>query len=134
MSAETAKHSYIVRNATSEVVYSNETISHCPADFTFDVIFDGSLTELMQNVTVIDAYFEDTEYEFSDLPGILQPYNVQQNGSGVWSILPQSFYEAGLTYRVTLKGGVRFARPITDRCCISPSIKIQRRRSNYKRM
>ena len=103
------KHSYIVRNATSEVVYSNETISHCPADFTFDVIFDGSLTELMQNVTVIDAYFEDTEYEFSDLPGILQPYNVQQNGSGVWSILPQSFYEAGLTYRVTLKGGVRFA-------------------------
>ena len=103
------KHSYIVRNAMSEVVYSNETISHCPADFTFDVIFDGSLTELMQNVTVIDAYFEDTEYEFSDLPGILQPYNVQQNGSGVWSILPQSFYEAGLTYRVTLKGGVRFA-------------------------
>lgn len=102
-------HSYTVEDALAADAFPNETITHCPSDFTFDVLFDGTLTELKERVSIIDAYFEGTEYEFSGLFGVVQPYQVQQKGDGVWSILPESPYEAGLTYRATVSGGVQFA-------------------------
>ena len=102
-------HSYTVEDASAADAFPNETITHCPSDFTFDVLFDGTLTELKERVSIIDAYFEGTEYEFSGLFGVVQPYQVQQKGDGVWSILPESPYEAGLTYRATVSGGVQFA-------------------------
>ena len=102
----------IVQNADVSSVY-NDIILDCETDFYFDIVFDGTKEEIYSSLMIFDAYFEDTEYEFSSSAKV--NYTITLVEGNVWRIAPTVNYEQGITYiaRIT-NDNIKFKNYLGD--------------------
>ncbi len=75
-----------------------------PPDFAFYVSYDGTEEALRDRLTVIDAFYEGSEYE--DHETVVQPYTLTDTGNHTWAVRPVSPYDDGGTFLATVRDGV----------------------------
>lgn len=74
--------------------------------FSFDVLSNGDESYIRENLKIIDAYFNGTEYE-NDTE-VVWKYDLTNNGGGVWTVSASTGYEYDITYLVKLSGELSF--------------------------
>ena len=101
----------IVTEIDSEDVYleTTEQLLNQENTFSFVIVTPHDIDYIRENLSIIDAYFEGTEYVTNE--NVIQKYNVTasdtvENG---WLISPKNPYEGGATFIAKLKGDLEFA-------------------------
>lgn len=84
----------------SSVVFDKDT------SFSFQIKTDNNEKYIKENLKIIDAFFEDTDYEDSEAS--VQPYVLTDNGGGVWTVSHADKYDYKTTYLAKLSGDVEF--------------------------
>ena len=75
--------------------------------FTFKVTSSEGEEHIRNNLKIIDAYFNGSEYE-SD-PDVAKEYVLSNDSGNVWTVSVSGEYEYDTTYRAKLTGGVKLA-------------------------
>ena len=73
-------------------------------DFSFEIATSGTEEVIRENLRIIDAYFEGTEYEAQALVN----YTLTDLGAGVWRVGVEDAYTAGNTYVAKSRNDVAF--------------------------
>ena len=92
----------------THIAYNEYLLDQDPT-FSFVIVTNGDEEYIRNNLTIIDSYFENTEYENNE--NVLQTYritasNAVENG---WIISPETHYETGSTFIARLTGDITFA-------------------------
>ncbi len=75
-------------------------------DFSFTVKTSENEEYIRNNLKILNAYFDGSEYETNE--NVLVEYSVKNQGDGVWEISPISAYENGYTYIAKTKNNISF--------------------------
>ncbi len=78
-----------------------------PTDYTFEVVGVDHESGLRQQLNIINASFDGTQYEDSTDAQI--SYDAKPTGNGTWSITPTTDYQPGTTYVAKLSGNLNFS-------------------------
>ena len=92
-----------------EEIYGEDAVSYefgCAPDFTFLVTGSTEEAYIRAHLTILDAFFENTQYE--DNSQVRVAYDLQYLGDGVWRVSATGGYEAGNTYLARVDGGISF--------------------------
>ena len=85
---------------------ANETLFDVDTNFSFDIKTDENEAFILANLKILDAYYNDSEYE--DHASVLVKYTLTNKGNGLWSISPQSNYSHGTVYVAEIADGISF--------------------------
>lgn len=88
-----------------EEFIGTEELFDVPISFAFDIVTNMDEAYIKENIKIIDAYFENTEYESNNA---LIEYVISSKGSGIWTIAPVSDFEFDTTYIAKLAGEILF--------------------------
>lgn len=91
---------------TLEEKVGNDILFDEDITFTFDVKSDENEQFIKDNLKIIDAYFDNSEYE--DAESVVQPYVLTDNGNGTWTVAHRDKYDYRTTYLAKLSGGLEF--------------------------
>ena len=75
--------------------------------FTFKVTSSEGEEHIRNNLKIIDAYFNGSEYESA--PDVAKEYVLSNDSGNVWTVSVSGEYEYDTTYLVKLTGGVKLA-------------------------
>ena len=85
---------------------SNQVLDVSPT-FGFIIRTTGDESYITENLRIIDAYFDGSEYELYE--GVKIPYTLRKvDGQDAWEIMPSSSYEFDMTYMAKLSGDLSF--------------------------
>ena len=86
----------------------NEQIFDVSEDFSFIVNTDNDEEYIRENLSIIDAYFSGSEFEYYD--EVKAAYTLEKlDNLGNWRVSPSTEYEYSLTYVAKLSGDLTFS-------------------------
>ncbi len=87
-------------------LYEEAAVLDAPTNYDFYIVCNGSEADVRRQLTVIDAYFEGSEYATND--EVVQAYTLEALPDAVWKVTPTHVYDDGTTYVATVSGTASF--------------------------
>ncbi len=79
-------------------------VRDCPNNYAFTLRSSLDEASIRENLTIIDRYFEGTEYESES--SVFAKYKLINLGEGEWRVEPEENYVAGVTYIARATGDI----------------------------
>lgn len=87
-------------------ILGEQYVSDCAPDFSFEVICAEDEAYIKENLKIIDAYFDDSDYEKHEKA--VCDYIITAIDENVWQISPTEDYKKGYTYKAKRSKAVVF--------------------------
>ena len=77
-----------------------------PTSFAFDILTEKDELFILSNLKIIDAYYDDSEYESNN--EVIIPYTLKNIEKNVWRVFPVNAYEFDTTYIAKISKDIQF--------------------------
>ena len=107
---ENCSNTIVVEDENESIdIGTTEQLIDQDRNFSFIVVTTNDKDYIYENLTIIDAYFEDTEYVTNE--NVIQKYTVTASDTvdNGWVVSPETPYESGSTFIANLTGDLAFA-------------------------